>query len=145
VLQWNTRVKFMMNVPLANACGAVVVSKALYDKLPADLWRSRATAGVHARPRSKPPGERRRHPDARGSSRHAAALQEYAAAGVRARPWSGTYDQAFDRIERPSPTTAPTPAGSMKFLRALDHLLDQMEYGLLVVFLGAMVLPFCRC
>lgn len=28
----------------------------------------------------------------------------------------------------------------MKFLRALDRLLDQMEYGLLVVFLGAMVL-----
>lgn len=28
----------------------------------------------------------------------------------------------------------------MKFLRALDRLLDRMEYGLLVVFLGAMVL-----
>lgn len=37
VLQWNTRVKYMMNVPLADASGAVVVTKAAYDKLPPDL------------------------------------------------------------------------------------------------------------
>ncbi len=36
-LQWNTRVKYMMNVPLADASGAVVVSRKLYDKLPPDL------------------------------------------------------------------------------------------------------------
>jgi TRAP-type C4-dicarboxylate transport system substrate-binding protein len=36
-LQWNTRVKFMMNVPLADASGAVVVSKKKFDTLPPDL------------------------------------------------------------------------------------------------------------
>lgn len=36
-LQWNTRVKYMMNVPLADASGAVVVSKKKFDTLPADL------------------------------------------------------------------------------------------------------------
>jgi TRAP-type C4-dicarboxylate transport system substrate-binding protein len=36
-LQWNTRVKYMMGVPLADAAGAVVLSKKAYDKLPADL------------------------------------------------------------------------------------------------------------
>jgi TRAP-type C4-dicarboxylate transport system substrate-binding protein len=36
-LQWNTRVKYMMSVPLADACGAVVVSKKTFDALPADL------------------------------------------------------------------------------------------------------------
>ncbi|HEX9006135.1 MAG TPA: TRAP transporter substrate-binding protein DctP [Bacteroidota bacterium] len=36
-LQWNTRVKYMMSVPLADAAGAVVISKKAYDKLPPDL------------------------------------------------------------------------------------------------------------
>ncbi len=36
-MQWNTRVKYMMSVPLADASGAVVVSKKAYDKLPPDL------------------------------------------------------------------------------------------------------------
>lgn len=36
-LQWNTRVKFMTNVPLADASGAVVLSKKKFDTLPADL------------------------------------------------------------------------------------------------------------
>ena len=36
-MQWNTRVKYMMGVPLADAAGAVVVSKKAYDKLPPDL------------------------------------------------------------------------------------------------------------
>ncbi len=36
-LQWNTRVKYMMNVPLADASGAVVVSKKKFDTLPPDL------------------------------------------------------------------------------------------------------------
>lgn len=34
VLQWFTKVKFMINIPLANAAGAVLVSKEKYDKLP---------------------------------------------------------------------------------------------------------------
>jgi len=35
--QWFTRVKYMLNVPLANAAGAVVLSKKKYDELPPDL------------------------------------------------------------------------------------------------------------
>jgi TRAP-type C4-dicarboxylate transport system substrate-binding protein len=37
VLQWNTRVKYMMGTPLADASGAVVIAKKKYDALPADL------------------------------------------------------------------------------------------------------------
>ncbi len=37
VLQWFTRVKYMLNTPLANAAGAVVISKKKFDELPADL------------------------------------------------------------------------------------------------------------
>lgn len=37
VLQWNTRVKYMMNLPLADASGAVVITKRKYDELPPDL------------------------------------------------------------------------------------------------------------
>lgn len=36
-LQWNTRVKYMMGVPLADAAGAVVLSKKMFDKIPPDL------------------------------------------------------------------------------------------------------------
>ncbi len=36
-LQWNTRVKYMLNVPLADASGAVVISRKMYDSLPPDL------------------------------------------------------------------------------------------------------------
>ena len=37
VLQWYTRAKFMVDVPLANAMGAVLISKKYFDALPADL------------------------------------------------------------------------------------------------------------
>ncbi len=37
VLQWFTRVKYMMGVPIADAAGAVVISKKMFDSLPADL------------------------------------------------------------------------------------------------------------
>jgi TRAP-type C4-dicarboxylate transport system substrate-binding protein len=33
-LQWYTRVKYMMNVPLADAAGAVLISKKMFDKMP---------------------------------------------------------------------------------------------------------------
>ncbi len=33
-LQWNTQVKYMLKIPLANAIGAIVVSKNKWDKLP---------------------------------------------------------------------------------------------------------------
>lgn len=36
-LQWYTRAKFMINVRLADAAGAVLLSKRFYDKLPPDL------------------------------------------------------------------------------------------------------------
>lgn len=37
VLQWHTRVKHMMNLPLADAQGAVVITKKKFDELPPDL------------------------------------------------------------------------------------------------------------
>jgi TRAP-type transport system periplasmic protein len=36
-LQWNTRVKYMLNVPLADAAGAVVVTRKKFDSLPPNL------------------------------------------------------------------------------------------------------------
>lgn len=36
-LQWFTRVKYMMDLPLADAAGAVVISKKKFDDLPKDL------------------------------------------------------------------------------------------------------------
>lgn len=33
-LQWYTRVKYMMDVPLADAAGAVLISKKMFDKMP---------------------------------------------------------------------------------------------------------------
>ncbi|HTY36125.1 MAG TPA: TRAP transporter substrate-binding protein DctP [Bacteroidota bacterium] len=36
-LQWYTRVKYMIDVPLADASGAVLISKKYYDQLPKDL------------------------------------------------------------------------------------------------------------
>jgi TRAP-type C4-dicarboxylate transport system substrate-binding protein len=36
-LQWHTRVKYMMDLALADASGAVVMSKKKYDSLPPDL------------------------------------------------------------------------------------------------------------
>jgi TRAP-type C4-dicarboxylate transport system substrate-binding protein len=36
-LQWYTRVKYMVDVPLADAAGAVLISKKYYDQLPKDL------------------------------------------------------------------------------------------------------------
>ena len=36
-LQWYTRVKYMVDAPLADAAGAVLISKKFYDQLPKDL------------------------------------------------------------------------------------------------------------
>jgi TRAP-type C4-dicarboxylate transport system substrate-binding protein len=44
-LQWNTKVKYMMGTPLADAAGAVAISKKFYDKLPADLQNVLMTNG----------------------------------------------------------------------------------------------------
>ncbi|MBN2365173.1 MAG: ABC transporter substrate-binding protein [Calditrichaeota bacterium] len=35
-LQWYTRVKYMMNEPLTNAAGVVLISKKMFDKMPAE-------------------------------------------------------------------------------------------------------------
>jgi TRAP-type C4-dicarboxylate transport system substrate-binding protein len=36
-LQWFSRTKFMLDVPLADAAGAVVIAKKVFDEYPADL------------------------------------------------------------------------------------------------------------
>jgi TRAP-type C4-dicarboxylate transport system substrate-binding protein len=36
-LQWYTKVKYMVDVPLADAAGAVLISKKYFDTLPKDL------------------------------------------------------------------------------------------------------------
>ncbi len=36
-LQWFTKVKYMLNIPLANSQGAIVISKNKFEKLPSDL------------------------------------------------------------------------------------------------------------
>lgn len=36
-LQWFTRVKYMIDVPLANSAGAILVSKKMFDQIPPDL------------------------------------------------------------------------------------------------------------
>jgi TRAP-type C4-dicarboxylate transport system substrate-binding protein len=38
-LQWFTRVKYMFDLPLTNAAGAVIISKKAYAELPADLQK----------------------------------------------------------------------------------------------------------
>ena len=111
-LQWNTRVKYMMKTPLADASGAVVLSKAMYGKLPNDLQEILIRNGK----------KYMRELTLRSRKENAEAIialqkggiqmvdgatpkleQEYAAAGKRARQsLVGTlYDQAFlDRVEK---------------------------------------------
>ena len=36
-LQWFTRVKYMVDAPLADAAGSVLISKKFFDKIPSDL------------------------------------------------------------------------------------------------------------
>jgi TRAP-type C4-dicarboxylate transport system substrate-binding protein len=111
-LQWNTRVKYMMNIPLADASGAVVVSKAMYDKLPADLQEILTRNGKKFM-RDLTLKSRKENADAIQTLKKTGiqiveantqkTMQEYAAAGKRARQsLVGTlYDQAFlDRIEK---------------------------------------------
>jgi TRAP-type C4-dicarboxylate transport system substrate-binding protein len=110
-LQWNTRVKYMMGVPLADASGAVVISKKMFDILPPDLQEILLRLG------KKYMGELTK----KSRDENAAAirtlvkngiqvvdvtsqktLQEYNAAGKRARQMlvGKLYDQAFlDRVE----------------------------------------------
>ncbi len=111
-LQWNTRVKYMMNTPLADASGAVVVSKAMYDRLPGDLQEILTRNGKKFM-RDLTLKSRKENADAIQTlkktgmqvveSNSPKAMQEYAAAGKAARRSlvGKLYDQAFlDRVEK---------------------------------------------
>jgi TRAP-type C4-dicarboxylate transport system substrate-binding protein len=112
VLSWNTRVKYMMGVPLADAAGGVVISKKKFDSLPADCQEILLRNGM------KFLGELTR----KSREENAAAietmkknglqiidvtsektLREFAATGKSARQSlvDKLYDQAFlDRVEK---------------------------------------------
>lgn len=110
-LQWNTRVKYMMNIPLANASGAVVIARATYDKLPADLQEILVRNGKKFM-RELTIKIRKENTDAIETlKKHGVKLvdvvssqvvQDFKAAGKRARRSlvGKLYDQAFlDRVE----------------------------------------------
>lgn len=112
VLQWNTRVKYMMNVPLADASGAVVISKTMYDKLPPDLQEILLRNGKKYM-RELTLKSRKENADAIETLKKTGvqivqanspkALQEYKAAGKKARQSlvGELYDQSFlDRVEK---------------------------------------------
>jgi TRAP-type transport system periplasmic protein len=111
-LQWNTRVKYMMRTPLADASGAVVLSKAMYDKLPNDLQEILNRNGKKYM-RELTLRSRKENAEAIAALQKSGIQmvevtspkleQEYAAAGKRARQWlvGKLYDQAFlDRVEK---------------------------------------------
>lgn len=112
VLQWNTRVQYMLNLPLADAAGAVVISKKKFDELPPDLqeillrngrkYLAQVTASSRqdnaaATEKMKKNGLQVLEPSS------PKAQQEYAAIGKRARQSlvGKLYDQAWlDRVEK---------------------------------------------
>lgn len=112
VLQWNTRVKYMMNIPLADASGAVIISKTMYDKIPSDLQEILVRNGKKFM-RELTLKSRKENVDAIQTLKKNGiqvidantpkAMQEYNAAGKRARQSlvGKIYDQAFlDRIDK---------------------------------------------
>lgn len=112
VLQWQTRVTYMMNIPLADASGAVVVSKAMYDKLPPDLQEILTRNGKKFM-RELTLKSRKENADAIQTLKKAGvkvieadtpkAMQDYNTAGKRARRSlvGKLYDQPFlDRVEK---------------------------------------------
>jgi TRAP-type C4-dicarboxylate transport system substrate-binding protein len=111
-LQWNTRVKYMMGLPLADASGAVVISKAAYDKLPADLQEI-LTRNGRKYMRELTLKSRKENADAIETLKKNGiqitdvnspkSIQEYTVAGKRARQSlvGKLYDQALlDRVEK---------------------------------------------
>lgn len=111
-LQWNTRVKYMMSVPLADACGAVIVSKKTFDALSPDLQEILLRNGrkylTELTKRS-----RQENADAIPTMKKnglqvievnsPTTLKEYAATGKQARQALAgkLYDQGFlDRVEK---------------------------------------------
>jgi TRAP-type C4-dicarboxylate transport system substrate-binding protein len=112
VLQWHTRVKYMMDVPLADASGAVVISKTMYDKLPPDLQEILMRNGKKFM-RELTLKSRKENLDAIETLKKNGvqvveantpkAMQDYNAAGKRARQSlvPKLYDQAFlDKVEK---------------------------------------------
>lgn len=111
-LQWYTRVKYMMDLPLANASGAVVISKKAYDALPADLreillrngrkYMTRLTAKSREENTASLATLKKNGVQPVSVSGDP-AVQEYVEAGRRARRAlvGKLYDQAFlDRVEK---------------------------------------------
>ncbi|MBI5471557.1 MAG: TRAP transporter substrate-binding protein DctP [Ignavibacteriae bacterium] len=112
VLQWHTRVKYMMNLPLADASGAVVVTKKKFDELPPDLQEILLRNGKKYM-RDLTLRSRKENADAITVMKKAgiqlvdvtsqSAIQEYVAAGKKARQSlvGKLYDQDFlDRVEK---------------------------------------------
>lgn len=111
-LQWHTRVKYIMGLPLADASGAVVVSKKMYDALPKDLQEillrngrtymsklTRLSREENAQALEALKKEGLQFVDVTSSK----AKGEYVAAGKKARQSlvGKLYDQAFlDRVEK---------------------------------------------
>lgn len=112
VLQWHTRVKYMMNLPLADASGAVVITKKKFDELPPDLQEILLRNG-RTYMRELTLKSRRENADAIETMKKSGiqlvnvtsqeAIQQYIAAGKRARQSlvGALYDQQFlDRVEK---------------------------------------------
>ncbi len=112
VLQWHTRVKYMMNLPLADASGAVVITKKKFDELPPDLQEILLRNGRKYM-RELTLKSRKENADAISVMKKSGiqlievtsqqAIQDYVAAGRKARrSLVGTlYDQDFlDRVEK---------------------------------------------
>lgn len=112
VLQWHTRVKYMMNLPLADASGAVVITKKKFDELPAEMQEILLRNGRKYM-RELTLKSRKENADAIVAMQKSGiqlvevtsqqAMQDYIAAGKRARQsLVGTlYDQDFlNRVER---------------------------------------------
>lgn len=112
VLQWHTRVKYMMNLPLADASGAVVITKKKFDELPSDLQEILLRNGRKYM-RELTVKSRKENADAITAMKKSGiqlievtsqqAVQDYIAAGQRARrSLVGTfYDQDFlERVEK---------------------------------------------
>lgn len=112
VLQWHTRVKYMMNLPLADASGAVVITKKKFDELPPDLQEILLRNGRKYM-RELTLKSRKENADAISVMKKSGiqlievtsqqAIQDYIAAGKKARrSLVGTlYDQDFlDRVEK---------------------------------------------
>lgn len=111
-LQWYTRVKYMMDLPLANASGAVVISKKAYDALPADLREILLRNGRKFMTRLTVKSREENTASLATLKKNGVqpvsvsgdpAVQEYVEAGRRARRAlvGKLYDQAFlDRVEK---------------------------------------------